>query len=81
MATLSFLVVLIFVSLPGVSYGQHRKGFGDCLPSDESCSECYLTLKESLLSRDDNIQKLSVAFFPWNASNPIFVTVTYELKF
>ena len=80
MATLSFFVVLIFVSLPGVSYCQYRKRFGDCLPGHESCSECYLTLKESLLSRDDNIQKLSAAFFPWNASNPIFVTVTYEFN-
>ena len=80
MATLRFFIVLIFVSLSGVSYGQYRKRFGDCLPGHESCSECYLTLKESLLSRDDNIQKLSAAFFPWNASNPIFVTVTYEFN-
>ena len=80
MATLSFFVVLIFISLSGVSYGQHRKRFGDCLPGHESCSECYLTLKESLLARDDNIQKLSAAFIPWNASNPIFVTITYEFN-
>ena len=80
MATLSFYIMLIFASLPGVSNGEHRRRFGDCLPGHESCSECYLTLKESLLSRDDNIQNLSAAFFPWNASNPIFVTVTYNFN-
>lgn len=52
--------------------------FGACQPGKESCSECYLALKQSLLKRDDNVQSLSRAFFPSNASNPVFVTVTYN---
>ena len=54
--------------------------FGACLPGKESCSECYLTLKQSLLGRDDNIQQLSNAFFPPRANIPEFVTVTYVFE-
>lgn len=77
LSTFIVAVVLIFITLSRGSYGEHHRRFGDCIPGRESCSECYLTLKESLLSNDDNIQKLSAAFFPWNASNPVFVTVNY----
>ncbi len=73
MAKLSPFIIGLFRA----SYSKQRRRFGDCIPGRESCSECYLTLKESLLSNDENIQKLSAAFFPWNASNPIFVTVNY----
>ena len=79
MASLN-VIVLILATLSGGGYGQLRRRFGDCLPDHNTCSECYLTLKESLLSRDDNIQNLSTAFFPWNASNPIFVTVNYKFN-
>ena len=54
--------------------------FGACLPGKESCSECYLTLKQSLLGRDDNIQRLSNAFFPPRSNIPEFVTVTYVFE-
>ena len=54
--------------------------FGACLPGKESCSECYLTLKQSLLGRDDNIQNLSNAFFPPRDNIPEFVTITYKFE-
>lgn len=78
----SFIVastlLLIFL---GTSCGkQEGRNFGDCLDGHESCSECYLTLKESLLSRDDNIQNLLAAFFPSSANIPVFVTVTYNFS-
>ena len=52
--------------------------FGTCLPGQESCSQCYLTLKQLLLERDDNIRNLSNAFYPPKANIPEFVTVTYN---
>ena len=51
--------------------------FGACLPGQESCSQCYLILKQSLLERDDNIRNLSNAFYPPKANIPEFVSVTY----
>ena len=51
--------------------------FGSCLVGRESCSECYLSLKKSLLSRDDNILNLSLAFYPPQSSIPVFVSITY----
>lgn len=51
--------------------------FGSCLVGRESCSECYLTLKKSLLSRDDNILNLSLAFYPPQTNVPEFVSITY----
>lgn len=53
--------------------------FGSCPPGKEKCSECYLALKESLLSKDGNIQNLSVAFYPPRADKPEFVTVKYHI--
>lgn len=51
--------------------------FGSCLVGRESCSECYLTLKKSLLSRDDNILNLSLAFYPPQKIVPELVSITY----
>ena len=51
--------------------------FGSCLDGKESCSECYLSLKKSLLSRDDNILNLSLAFYPPQSNIPEFVSITY----
>ena len=51
--------------------------FGSCLVGKESCKECYLTLKKSLLSRDDNILNLSLAFYPPQDNIPAFVSITY----
>lgn len=52
--------------------------FGSCPPGKEACSECYLALKESLLSKDDNIRNLSMAFYPPRAEIPQFVIVRYH---
>ena len=52
--------------------------FGSCLTGRESCSECYLTLKKSLLSRDDNVLRLSLAFYPPQKNIPVFVSITYR---
>lgn len=52
--------------------------FGSCPAGKDTCSECYLALKKSLLSKDDNIRNLSLAFFPPRSNKPEFVTVTYK---
>jgi hypothetical protein len=54
--------------------------FGSCSPGKENCSQCYLTLKKSLLSKDDNIRNLSLAFYPPRAAVPEFVTVLYKFE-
>ena len=75
------IAILLLLDSTGTSCAKEgSKNFGDCLEGHESCSECYLTLKESLLSRDDNIQNLSAAFYPSSANIPIFVTVTYNFN-
>lgn len=51
--------------------------YGDCEPANKNCTDCYLTLKKSLLRRDRNIRNLSVAFFPPKDNIPEFVAVTY----
>ena len=77
-----FAVILTAVSAGVDSLADDQQGptFGACQPGHDSCSQCYLALKQSLLGRDDNIQQLSRAFYPWNASNPVFVTVTYNFE-
>ena len=52
--------------------------FGGCLPDNTNCSVCYLTLKQSLLKRDDNVRRLSQTFFPPRDNQPEFVQVTYK---
>ena len=54
--------------------------FGSCAPGEESCTKCYFALKQSLLSKDENVRNLSLAFYPPRASNPEFVTVTYKFN-
>ena len=74
-------IAILLMYSTGIIYAKERiRDFGDCLEGKDSCSECYLALKESLLSRDDNIQNLSAAFYPSNANLPIFVTVTYNFN-
>ena len=51
--------------------------FGGCQPENQTCTECYHKLKESLLKRDINVRALSVAFFPPEENIPEFVIVTY----
>ena len=75
------ILLLLLLDSAGTSYGKEgSRNFGDCLEGHESCSECYLALKVSLLSRDDNIQNLSAAFYPSSANIPIFVTVIYNFN-
>ena len=75
------IVLLLLDSLTGTSYGKGgSRKVGDCLEGRESCSECYLTLKKSLLSSDENIQNLSAAFYPSSDNIPVFVTVTYNFN-
>ena len=73
-------VLLLIISSLVMIATKADVSFGDCLPGKETCSECYLTLKKALLGRDDNIQRLSNAFFPLRANIPEFVTVTYVFK-
>ena len=75
------IALLLLDSLTGTSYGKGgSRKVGDCLEGRESCSECYLTLKKSLLSSDENIQNLSAAFYPSSDNIPVFVTVTYNFN-
>ena len=71
---LPFLITILTVTNAG---NCTNVTFGECLPQNTSCSECYRTLKESLLKRDDNVRKLSETFFPPRANQPEFVEVTY----
>ena len=75
-----YLAIMVLLDFTVTSYGKGSRKFGECLEGHESCSECYLTLKESLLSRDDNIQNLSSVFYPASANIPVFVTVTYNFN-
>ena len=69
-------IAILLLDSTGTIYAKER--ISGCLEGKDSCSECYLALKKSLLSRDDNIQNLSAAFYPSSANLPIFVTVTYN---
>ena len=70
------LLICTFSCATGDSNGTDIP-FGSCLVGRESCSECYLTLKKSLLRRDDNILNLSLAFYPLRHNIPVFVRITY----
>lgn len=74
------VLLLIISSLVMITTKADNISFGDCLPGKETCFECYLTLKKALLGRDDNIQRLSNAFFPPRANIPEFITVTYVFE-
>ena len=73
-------VMCCFLSTLVVSRSEYDVNFGACLPGNESCADCYLTLKKALLWRDDNILNLSRAFFPPKLNMPVFVTVTYKFE-
>ena len=70
------LLVFLTLALYGVS-ADSEVGFGVCQPENQTCTECYHKLKESLLRTDKNIQSLSTAFFPPKDNIPEFVIVTY----
>ena len=74
------IVLLLIISSLAMITTKADVSFGDCLPGKKTCSECYFTLKKALLGRDDNIQRLSNAFFPPRANIPEFVTVTYVFE-
>ena len=75
--TVITMTILIFANAyyTGVSA---TATFGGCVAGKESCRECYLTLKQELLKRDDNVFNLSRAFFPPETNPPEFVQVTYN---
>ena len=75
-STCSILLMVLTVINSGVCIEQTFT-YGNCQSGKENCSDCYLTLKKSLLGSDENIQNLSVAFFPPKDNLPEFVTVTY----
>ena len=70
----SIFVILLTLIKFGVS---EDAKFGGCQPENQTCTECYHKLKESLLKRDTNVRSLSTAFFPPKDNIPEFVTVTY----
>lgn len=80
MSILSVMVLLFTLTNIIAESEDAKLTFGSCVPGKESCSECYLALKISLLSKDDNVRNLSLAFFPPRANNPEFVTVTYKFE-
>ena len=52
--------------------------FSDCLPGQESCQECYLTLVKSLLGNDKNVVNLSKTFTSPIHDEPNSVVVKYH---
>ena len=73
---LIFLIPIVLLNV--TSFNAEDDSFGSCPTGKDSCSECYLALKKSLLGRDDNIYSLSRTFFPTQDQPPEFVTVTYR---
>ena len=69
--------ILLVLTVAAAAHSRINPPFGSCPEGKGNCSECYLALKVSLLSRDDNVKNLSQAFFPPRALNPEFVTVNY----
>ena len=70
--------VILMIILTVINFGLSTDvTFGGCQPENQTCTECYHKLKESLLKRDINVRALSVAFFPPKENIPQFVTVTY----
>ena len=78
----AILTLFIFAAIHPTSVCSQRQDvvFGDCVPGKQSCRDCYLTLKQELLKRDDNVFELSKAFFPPDTNPPEFVTITYHFK-
>ena len=68
----------MLIVMMDINSGACRKfKYGECKSKNDTCSECYLNLKKSLLKQDQNIQNLSKAFFPPKDNIPEFVIVTY----
>ena len=78
MIMLKCTTVLLVLMVSEVTQLSGTPPFGSCPPGKEKCSECYLALKESLLSKDGNIQSLSFAFYPPREEPPEFVIVRYH---
>lgn len=71
-----FVIFMTVISLGG----SNNITFGGCVPGKTSCSECYFTLKQSLLKRDDNVFSLSDTFYPPSSNPPEFVKITYTFE-
>ena len=76
--TLTVITLTIFTLSPYFTGVSATATFGGCVAGKESCRDCYLTLKQELLKRDDNVFNLSRAFFPPELNPPEFVQVTYN---
>lgn len=75
----AFFVLTTVLAITKLGFGIHEnETFGGCLPYNWSCTVCYNTLKVSLLKRDDNVRKLSEAFFPPKTNEPEIVEVIYS---
>ena len=77
MITTTSCILLTVVLFTNVGIAISTPIYGGCESENQSCADCYLKLKESLLKRDVNIRNLSLAFFPPKNNIPEFVTVTY----
>ena len=75
-----YLLLLLILLTHNIHYGMSSDSeaeFGICHPENQTCTECYHKLKESLLRTDKNIRSLSTTFFPPKDNMPEFVIVTY----
>ncbi len=84
---LLFLVVLVSasnavsgapVTAPVVTASAGREPLPQCDPGEDSCSQCYDLLANEVVISNKNRYNLQKVFFPANASNPVFVMVTYH---
>lgn len=79
MTSTSLIIVVVYTAIccaPAV-LGDAESTVGRCSPGHDSCSECYQTLVELLLSSSENLYSLSKAFFPPRNNSPEFVKVRY----
>ena len=65
-------------NLENTNNGTNEFTFGDCLPGQESCQECYLTLVKSLLGNDKNVLNLAKTFTSPIHDEPNSVVVKYH---
>ena len=75
---LGITFTVLFFALHHDVYPQRQDViFGDCITENHDCRDCYRALTQELFKRDDNVFKLSKAFFPPDTNPPEFIAVTY----
>lgn len=72
-----FAVILAVLALTNTPVFANIE-FGACAPEKNTCNVCYRALQEQLLKQDENVYRLSKAFFPPNTNPPEFVKVIYN---